>query len=123
MKAKMSGVLIILVLSVLAVGGVAARGQSPAQLSRSGWSCFNAGPDNYVHCTLPGAGASGATMSVKVFETTNVSATEAEYLGTELLVHKNRYNEQPCPQNGLETYEYLGFVPYFACHHYDTDHH
>jgi hypothetical protein len=125
MKLKTTVVLIILVLSALSVAGVSANGQNPAQLTRAGWDCFNAGPHNWVHCTPPGAAASPATMSVKVFDTEDVGAIVADFFGTELLIHRDIYSGQPCPQNDLESYEDLSDIglPYFACHHFDTEHH
>ncbi|MEJ2597682.1 MAG: hypothetical protein P8Z00_05075 [Anaerolineales bacterium] len=35
------------------------------------------------------------------------------------------YHGQPCPQNGLAMYEDLEpeiGIPYYACHHFETDH-
>jgi hypothetical protein len=104
-----------------------ASGNSPAQLSRAGWLCVNAGPDNYVHCFPPGAMAATASLSVKVFETTDVNATSAHFLGTELLIRADLYEGQPCAQNGHE-YELLPSsasglpADYRACHHYATSH-
>jgi hypothetical protein len=65
-------------------------------------------------------------MSVRVFDTEEVSATEAEFLGTELLIHVDLYHEQPCPQDELTEYEDLretAGLPYYACHHFETEHH
>jgi hypothetical protein len=79
-----------------------------------------------VHCYPPGTGNSANTINIKVFETTDVSAETAEYLGTELLMHADIYNQQGCPQEGHDTYEDLyptTGMPYYACHHFDTDHH
>lgn len=125
---KLTGLIfVILLFGVLMGTGVAgAAGENPAQLSKAGWSCFNAGPHDWVHCIPPGAGSSAATMIVKVFDTTDLTATDADYLGTELLIHIDLYHGQPCPQNDLEGYEILLPVtgaPYYACHHFDTDHH
>lgn len=125
---KLKGlILVILVLgALLGTGVVGAAGENPAQLSKAGWTCFNAGPHTWVHCIPPGAGNSPAIMIVKVFDTTDVTSIDADYLGTELLIHADLYNGQPCPQNHLEEYEDLFPVtgaPYYACHHFDTDHH
>jgi hypothetical protein len=71
--------------------------------------------------------AASANLSVKVFETTDVNATSAEFLGTELLIRADLYAGQPCAQNGGE-YELLPAsesglpVDYRACHHYATSH-
>ena len=125
MKARVLALLItLIVLASLATTAALAKGVNPAQLGRAGWACFNAGPHNWVHCTPPGAGASPATMSVRVFDTEDRYATEAEFLGTELLIHVDHYHGQPCPQNGLSEYEDLRpIAPYYACHHFETEHH
>lgn len=119
--------LLVLFLAIfLAAGAVAAGGQNPAQLSNAGWTCFNAGPHNWVHCYPPGTGNSANTINIKVFETSEVGAETAEYLGTELLIHADVYNEQGCPQDGLSTYEDMfptTGLPYYACHHFEVDHH
>jgi hypothetical protein len=119
----------MLVLASLPAAAALAKGVNPAQLSRAGWNCFNAGPNMWVHCISPGSGASPATLSVRVFDTKNVSANEAEFLGTELLIHVSIYNDQPCPQltdPGAERVLYEDLretpdpLPYYACHHFET---
>jgi hypothetical protein len=71
--------------------------------------------------------AATASLSVKVFETTDVNATSAEFLGTESLIRADLYGGQPCPKNGGE-YELLPAsetglpADYRACHHYATSH-
>jgi hypothetical protein len=132
MKRKTLVVSFVLVLVLAATAVVAqAGGNSPAHLGEKGWNCFDPdGPGNPlgVHCMPPGAAASSASMSVKVYDTEDVAATDAEFEGTEILIRADLYHGQPCPQDGLEEYEGLdlnmdGNVDYFACHHYDTDHH
>jgi hypothetical protein len=117
----------LIVLASLATTAALAKGVNPPQLSRAGWTCFNAGPNNWVHCVPPGSGASSATMSVRVFDTQDVNDAEAEFLGTELLIHVDLFHEQPCPQDESGEYEDLretpAPLPYFACHHFDTEHH
>lgn len=119
--------LVILFLTIfLAAGVAAADGQSPAQLSDSGWTCMNAGHYLRVHCFPPGTGHSANTINIKVFETTDIGSDTAEYLGTELLIHADVYNQQGCPQEDLDLYEDLyptTGMPYYACHHFDDDHH
>ena len=113
------------VATVTSVGST--KGNSPAQLTRAGWLCVNAGPDNLVHCFPPGAFSSSASISVSVFDTTDPAATSAEFLGTEILIRADLYAGQPCPQNGGE-YELLPSAvtglpaDYRACHHYETSH-
>ena len=121
MKTKIFALLITIALLALAVTAVAAAGESPAKLTKAGWMCINAGPHNWVHCVKHGF--TGNTVNVKVFDTQDPGATEAPFLGTELLIHKDIYNGQPCPQNGEEAYDNLEpevGLPYFACHHFDA---
>lgn len=105
------------------VGSADARGNSPAKLARAGWLCVNAGPNALVHCFPPGAFQSTASVSVKVFDTTDVESDDAHFLGTELLIRADLYEGQPCAQNGGE-YELLPAsvtglpADYRACHHY-----
>jgi hypothetical protein len=122
----------MLVLASLPAAAALAESINPVQLDRAGWDCFNAGPNMWVHCLPPGAGASPATISVRVFDTQDVGDREAEFLGTELLIHVDLYNDQPCPQltePGGERvlYEDLRLtpepLPYFACHHFETADH
>lgn len=130
MKARTLVLLItMMVLASLPSAAALAGGVNPAQLSRAGWYCFNAGPNMWVHCIEPGAGASPVTVSVRVFDTQAVNASEADFLGTELLIHVDYYNEQPCPQltePGGERVLYEDLretpepLPYYACHHFET---
>lgn len=108
-----SGALLLLMLSFAAVQ---ARDHSAEQLSNAGWNCVPAGPNDWIHCFAPGAGTS-PTVQVKVF-----GVTGEPYLGTELLIHRDIYNGQPCPQDGLETYDAVAGTPYMACHHFETSH-
>jgi hypothetical protein len=118
---------ILLIAASFASSETLARGSSPAQLARAGWTCINAGPDDFVHCFPPGAFKSDETLAVRVFETTDVDAEDAHFLGTELLIRDDVYQGQPCPQNG-EEYELLPAsvtglqADYRACHHYSTSH-
>lgn len=112
---------IIVVLGVmllmLSVTVAYARGHSASQLENAGWDCMNAGPSNFMHCFAPGGG-SEQTVQVKVFEEAG-----SPYLGTELLIHEDLYNGQPCPQDHLATYDPVPDTPYVACHHFETGHH
>jgi hypothetical protein len=126
MKTKLTVVLAVVLLLGLGLPGIAsARGLSPAQLTRAGWLCVNAGAEQWVHCFQPGAFANSATMHVMVFDTLDVTATEADFLGTELLLRADLFNGQPCPQEGGE-YTFLPSfmsglpVDYYYCHHFDT---
>lgn len=128
MKPKTILMVSTVVVMLAAAGGVVhANGNSPAQLARAGWLCVNAGPDNFVHCFPPGAFSSSPSVAVKVFHTTDTGSTDAEFLGTELLIRADLYAGEPCAQNGHE-YELLPAsetglpADYRACHHYDTAH-
>ena len=119
------GVLFVL---ALAVGQpVAATESSPAKLTKAGWDCivvFGA-----VHCAPPGGLArvlSGAaeTMTFSVFGTTDPTATQAPFLGTELIIRADLFHGQPCPQDP-PSMEFTYLLPligldYYACHHYDS---
>ena len=114
-------------LAALSLVGVttsmAAGGNSPAQLSAHGWSCF-VPPGNLVHCSPPGArraGSGAPTLSLQMFDTTDANSTTAEFLGTEHLIRADLYRGQPCPQDpGPDGgYTLLPFG-YYACHHFDA---
>ncbi len=120
------GVLFVLALAVVPPAA-AGPGQSPAQLTKAGWDCivvFGA-----VHCSPPGGLAlvlSGAaeTMTFSVFGTTDPTATEAPFSGTELIVRADIFSGQPCPTDppsGQYTYllPLIG-LDYYACHWYDS---
>ena len=94
----------------------AQAGPSAEKLERAGFFCFVAGPSDYVHC-WKAEDFSDPAISVMVF---NQDGTR--FLGTELLIHENQYNDQPCPQDGGD-WDYMEVIPYFACHHFYTGHH
>lgn len=100
----------------------AGRGVSPDILQNAGWFCFPA--NNFLHCVHDfGAIQEGevVTSTVLAFDVSG-----AEFLGTELLIHEDRYNGQPCPQDqvGGESGSYVNLNPagldYFVCHHFDS---
>lgn len=120
----MIGVLIAMVLLVLAVTAASA-GHTSGQLVDAGWTCANAGPSNWKHCFPPSVDFPGdllageyATIQVKVF-----GEVGYPYLGTELLIRADLYNdnEPPCAQDGGGSYDPL--FGYMACHHFHTGHH
>lgn len=116
--------LVALVAMVMSPLPGAAGGVSPAKLAKAGWECVPLGPLG-VHCVKGSFGDLAAgeakTVTVRIFAGGDPTSDEAEFLGTELLVHESIFNGQPCPQDGGE-YHYLGAegLPYYACHHYDT---
>ena len=120
--AAIVGAILLMAAAMTSGAGVAeAHGVSPAKLNRAGWSCDNIAPLG-VHCFPPGTGASSASISVLVFDTTDEGATHAPFLGAEILIRSDLYHGQPCPQEGLDEYVDLSGIglPYFACHRYDT---
>lgn len=122
--------LVVLFVAALAVGQpAAAKGTSPAQLTKAGWDCFVPAPGDVVHCAHPGGLArvlsgDAETMTFKVFDTTDPAATEAPFLGTELIIRADLFHGQPCPRDP-PSMQYTYLLPllgldYFACHHYDS---
>ncbi|MCL1601631.1 MAG: hypothetical protein M3112_08870 [Actinomycetia bacterium] len=110
---------LMLVLAPAAVaGGRGSGGHSADQLAQAGWTCFNAGPNDWTHCASPGKKSTSAkSTNIKVF-TKNGSA----FLGSEILLSADVYNGQPCATDNGEPYHDLSGVgtgPY-ACHHFST---
>jgi hypothetical protein len=121
------GVLFVL---ALAMGQSAtAQGVSPARLTKAGWDCFVPMEGDVVHCAPPGGLArvlsgDANTMTFLVFGTTDPTAAQAPFLGTELIVRADVFNGQPCPQDP-PSMQYTYLLPllgldYYACHHYDS---
>jgi hypothetical protein len=124
MKARSTAVLVLTLLLALAFSSVASAGaNNPAQRTSAGWLCINAGPNDWVHCFTPGAFSSSPSVQVQVFETTDLSSTEATFHGTEILIRDDLYAGQPCVKEGGEAYEFLPSsetglpFDYRACHH------
>lgn len=129
---RRTGLALVAVLAMLAVQvpASARSGVSPAQLTAAGWDCIPGPPFNpNVHCAPPGQlerivdheAVAGFFMA---FATTDVAATDAEYLGTERLIRADRYNGQPCPTDP-PSYEYSHMVDrlrldYYICHVFDS---
>jgi hypothetical protein len=123
--AAIVGAVLLMAAAMTSGAGVAeAHGVSPAKLNRAGWDCDNIVPLG-VHCFSPGSGASSASISVLVFDTTDEGATVAPFLGAEILIRADLYHGQPCPQDDLDEYHGLDLfggpaIDYYACHFYDT---
>lgn len=107
-------------LLLMSMAGTAAAGNgnglSPDTLTDAGWDCFPIPLG--IHCTqhLDAMESGDATaVPVMVFE-----HESEDFLGTELLLHDDVFNQQPCPQDGGEYIKVTG--PYRACHHYETSH-
>jgi hypothetical protein len=87
-------------------------------MERAGYTCFAAGPTDWIHCMLISKFEDEhPVVPVKVF-----SVGGMDFLGTELLLHEDTYSGQPCPEDELNLWEDTGFG-YFACHHFLTGHH
>ena len=102
---------------VFATSGRAQGGHTAGQMVQAGYFCFNAGPSNWTHCLNPLLLGNPA-VQVKVF-----SEDGSQFLGTEQLIRYDIYSGQPCPQDGIDQWDFLGDPPYFACHHFNTGHH
>ena len=101
-------------------------------LARAGWTCFehldawHCGPN--VDDILAGAEPDTVMLMTWGFDE---NGEPTEFLGTELLVHADIYNGQPCPQDprddlGGAPGAYIDVadlgvpMPYFVCHHFDS---
>ena len=104
--------------AIATVAPVSANGPQPGHLGEHGWSCFNV-PDLGVHCAPPGREwappVQSATPLLYWFTTTDITDTDAEFSGTELLIPHTQYHGQPCPQEGLDHWNDIGIAR--ACHH------
>lgn len=112
---------VALLVAVAGANDASAHGISPAKLSAAGWNCFDV-PGLGVHCQSPGDDSSSATINFLYFDTTDPEATDAPFLGTELLIRAGLYRGQPCPQEGADEYTGLDLfggpeIDYYACHH------
>ncbi len=124
MKYKITGALLSLLLLLLTFSAVAyaGGGHTASQLTRAGWFCVIAGPNDWTHCFKPGFDPTSESLIVKVF-----SEDGNTFLGTELLLRADLYHGQPCAQDGGGEYGLLPPFPvgpfpvaYRACHHFDT---
>jgi len=123
--------IIAVILLIAAVGSAGAHGNTAPDLADAGWTCFNV-PGLGVHCIPPSfefppsPDNAPASIPVKVFHTDDPTDHDGEFLGTEILIRADIYergnHNAPCPQSHLEEYEFLGPLPYYACHHYHHDH-
>lgn len=112
-------------LVALSTGPAAAAGPDPDRLEQAGWFCFGHDAAAF-HCVPDGeALLSGETATSTVL---SWSGETGEFWGTELLIHEDLYNGQPCPQDEVdgEPGEYIHVtdlgdpLPYFVCHHFES---
>jgi hypothetical protein len=135
---------LLTLLASVAVSSAQARGVSPAQLQRAGWSCVNpafAFPANpNVHCFPPGQlqavlAGTAPTALLLTFATPDANAEEAPLLGTERMIRADLFHDQPCPTDPpggppgagtsppLYQWSYLGprfGWDYYICHTFDS---
>jgi hypothetical protein len=119
-----------LILALGTAGAVSANGGgvSPEKLEEAGWDCFmNPMDPSIVPCVkdleavFAGEGNTHTVLTFKV----QTDGTVA-FLGTELFMHQDLYNGQPCPQDevsgGDVTYIDLSGLglDYFVCHHFES---
>jgi len=110
-----------------------ATGVSPAQLTAAGWTCLvppDTIPGEVVHCAPPGQLAglvAGTAQAVRfdVFDTTDPSATQASFLGTEMVIRADLFHGQPCPTDPpSREWTYLPDIglpfDYYGCHRLDS---
>jgi len=133
MKARKLIFLLAVLLLLIVVSTVSAHGNDSGKLSNAGWGCMIAGDHGWVHCFAPGKSMTqGKTSVVQVFDCQSPDCVDLgggafsgvghPFLGTELLIHADVYNGQPCATDGGEPYHFLGFIPFYACHHFETPH-
>lgn len=101
------------------------RGLTAETLQQAGWTCLDQEGHLPTPC-LPDAEAvfagEAATSIVLTF-----GPDGRDFWGTELLLHHDLYNGQPCPQDqvaggdgGYVDLLPLNGIPYFVCHHFDS---
>jgi hypothetical protein len=128
MRRWLLALLVTATMLAMSTGSVAARGPQPGNLDDpddpNDWTCFFV-EGLGVHCAPPGVGwappVERATPLLYWFDSTieDVDATDLTFSGTELLVSHDQYNDQPCPQEGLDVWHDLGIAR--ACHHNRID--
>ena len=107
-------------ITLATAGAVSAKGPQPGQLGEHGWTCFFV-PTLGVHCAPPGVGwappVERATPLLYWFDSTeeDVTATDLDFSGTEMLLPYSQYHGQPCPQEDQTEWVDIGIAR--ACHH------
>ena len=108
--------LLVVALSVAAVGSVAGKSLSPARLAAAGWDCFPV-PELGVHCMPPGTSWGDRVIQLLYFDTMDPTSTDAPFLGTETLVRKDAFaGNRQCRTDPSGGWLDLDPLPYFACH-------
>ena len=119
------------VLLIVPLGTATAGGISPAQLTRAGWTCILPPPEfnPNVHCLpanqLAGVISGEAEVVISLaFATDDLTATQADLLGTERMIRADIFAGQPCPTDPPAT-GYSWLFPrfgwdYYICHTFDS---
>ena len=116
-------VMLVTVLSIaLLAQPAAAQGNGPAQLVKAGWLCLPFPGLGGVYCMPPGAFISSETVTARIFDTLDPTASEAAFLGTAMFVRADLYKGQPCPQQDPGSYIPLdftgdGITDFYGCWH------
>ena len=122
-------------LAALAMAGSAAPAgaATASQLDKqANWTCIAPLPvTDEQHCFGPKGFERFITNDAKVVKALVFDASGQEFLGVEINVRDDVFNDQPCPTDP-PTYEYtylrpiflpFGFdLDYWACHRFDSDH-
>src|SRR3954454_2137393 len=124
------GALMLLVAVAVSSAQAKGGGNSPAQLTQAGWTCFLPPPFNpKVHCAPPGqlegvVAGTAAHATFLVFDTDEVTSASAAFVGTERLIRGDLYHGQPCPTdppNPLYSWLFPKFQwDYYICHTFDS---
>lgn len=115
-KRRMIMMLAVVAMTMGLMAPASAGGLTADKLDDAGWSCVPAGPHGWVHCFSPAAEASAGSITIRVMVFDVPGDT---FLGPELLIHEDVYNQQPCMTDGGAEYTYLEPLigaPYYACH-------
>ncbi len=117
MKTKsITAIMVPLVAIGLFASSAGAGGLTADQLTRAGFDCFNAGPNDWTHC-INFRHFGRPAVRVLVF-----TEDGGVFLGTEQLLRPDIYQRgaPPCPQDGLDMWVFEVEPQYYACHHFDT---
>lgn len=109
----------------LVTGTALAGGPDPDRLAQAGWFCFGH-TTAAIHC-LPD-GDAVFTGEAKSSTILTWGTATGDFWGTELLIHEDLYNGQPCPQDRVNgepgAYIHLSDLglglPYYVCHHFES---
>jgi hypothetical protein len=118
-KRRLILILAVVAMAMSVMAPASAGGNTAEKKADAGFLCFEAGPSDWTHC-LREAKIGNPAIPVNVYSQDGMT-----FLGTELLLRSDVYNDQGCPQDGLVVWvEPAGPGDlYAACHHFHTGHH